>query len=1118
MVEKIHVTGYGAVVELVCAQCRLDAENGLSTAGFVTGYRGSPLAGLDIEMGRQRERLYKAGIVFEPALNEALAAVAVMGTQMVESRPDRTCDGVFGVWYGKGPGVDWAGDAIEHGNAYGSSPHGGVVLLVGDDHGGVSSSMSHQSDHTLASWGVPVVAPSSVSELVKAGLYAFALSRASGCWVAVKCIAEIIEAAGPVELPDPGLRWETPDLSDLGDLHYRLLDPPGMLPEKRLLAKLEAARRFARANRIDRIVPGDGELAIVTVGKAHADFLGAKVLLGGGVERLPVCKVVQSFPLDEKTLLEFATFRDHRAILVLEEKKPFVETALRDLLHRNGVDIPVVGKVGFDGSSRFLPTVEELRPEIVADAVRDLLAATKARVSVGWQGRRPIPSGVEKRLPWYCAGCPHSRSTTVLPGYTAFSGIGCHIMALWMPDRPTVGMVHMGGEGAQWVSAHRFVRENLAFQNMGDGTFYHSGSLSLRYAVATRTPIVYRILYNDAVAMTGGQPIDGPVDPAKVVEMVLAEGVRRVAVVGDNLDAWRGRIKAASTVYGPDVVVSFHGRRELREVEWGIVHHADRSDGPWVILYVQTCASERRRRWKRKPPKTRVWPWIATSVCENCGHCAEVSNCLAVTSVKTEEGRKKRIDLSTCNNDLSCVEGFCPSFVTVEAEGLEWRDPLGDDVDETLGPLPEVANGRGSVLLAGVGGTGIVTAARILAKAAERAGIEATTLDFSGLAQKGGPVLSHVRIGQPGLPPRLFEGGADVLLGLDPFVAASADALTYVGDGTEALVSSDAAPLPQGLHDPDFEPDIGAALDVLSTRVGTLTTAPFGRLAREKIGDGQVANIVMLGYAAEKRLLPVPGSALAGVIDEGGEKWKTAFRLGRAAARALGAADLPPEPEPLGRAGMALRLREWGGDRAAARYGELCGLGDEIAGLTGRKELAEIVEKAAFRVLLVKDEYEVARLLTDPAFERELHSKFRGIRKIRYHLAPPLFERVVDPYTELPKKWTFGPWLRPLLVLLAKMRNVRGTKMDLFRFLPHRREAERVATAYEDDLRRLVEVLEAAEKDERVADRRILADFLSWPLSIRGYGPLRSTTVTKAMEERKRLASAMTGVGRASRS
>ncbi len=1119
---RVYLTGVQALVRLLLEQHRLDTARGLATAGFVSGYRGSPLAGFDLELARAASFLEEERVRFRPAVNEALAATAVMGSQQVEAFGGARVDGVFALWYGKGPGVDWAGDAIKHGNAYGTSPRGGVLAVAGDDHGAVSSTMAHQSDQTFAAWYLPVLVPASIEDYLLFGLYGFALSRFCGAWVGFKAIAETVEGAASVVLPEHWPEFRRPeDFRPPADgLHFRWNDPPSVAIEARLARKLEAAEAFARANPlIDRMVveAEEARLGVVTVGKAHGDLLEAFAALGFRDERaiarlgVRIYKVGQSFPLEASRIRAFA--RGLEEIFVIEEKRPFVESRIRDLLYdpSGGRRPRVVGKRDERGVE-LLPAFGELRTHMIAPVLAERLR--RLHPELDFAGRlarleRPAPPPAEvRRVPWFCSGCPHNRSTLVPEGSKAMGGIGCHIMATWM-DRGTVGITHMGGEGANWTGLAPFVETPHVFQNLGDGTYFHSGLLAIRQAVAAKLRITYKILYNDAVARTGGQHVDGQLTVPQITRQLHAEGVERIIVVSDEPGKY-----PRDAGFAPDVEIRH--RRELLAVEKELREYP----GVSVLVYDQTCAAEKRRRRKRGTfPDPARRAFINELVCEACGDCSRKSNCLSIVPVETPLGTKRRIDQSSCNKDFSCVEGFCPSFVTVEGGGLRKHAGLsGPEIEQRLAALPQPelpAIGQGfDLLVTGVGGTGVLTVGAILGMAAHLEGRPVSVLDFTGLAQKGGAVLSHVRIG--GRPParaRIEPGEADALLACDPVVAASPEALATLRRGHSRVVANvHALPTADIVRDPDYRIDTGRLLERLrraagEDRVGTIDAH---RLALAVTGDAIGANVLLTGYAFQKGLIPLSLAAIERAIELNGvsvEANRRAFAWGRLAAvdpDFVAGLLAPEEGPPQGFEALLAHRREYlaayQDEAYAASYEALV---REVAAREralfgeGRTALAEAVAEGLFRTMAVKDEYEVARLFTEGSFERRLRETFAGDYRLRFHLAPPFLSWLKDGRGH-PRKFAFGSWILPVMRLLARMKRLRGTPFDPFGRTAERRLERRLREEYRAMIGQLLEGLDHHNYGTAVA-------LAALPDLVRGFGHVRRAAVARYEERRRAL-------------
>ncbi|TWG78758.1 indolepyruvate ferredoxin oxidoreductase [Cupriavidus gilardii J11] len=1139
---QVFLSGTQALVRLVLEQARRDRAAGLATAGFVSGYRGSPLGMVDQAMWKAAPLLQAAGVRFLPAINEELAATAVLGTQQVESDPERTADGVFALWYGKGPGVDRAGDALRHGNAYGSSPHGGVLVVAGDDHGCVSSSMSHQSGFAMQAWSMPVIAPADVAEYLEFGLYGWALSRYSGNWVGFTLPSETVESAMTVDLGQTharvaawrdadAIRRQTGHACPPGDLHYRWPDLPSPAIEIRLGAKLDAVRAFAHVNSIDRIIVDapEARAGIVTCGKAHHDLMEVFRRLGIGLEALAeagirLYKLGLAHPVEPTRMLAFARGLDE--ILVVEEKGPLIERQLQALFYNapDGVRPAIAGKQDRDGAP-LLAEREEMRPSRLMRPVAEWLA----RLGRSLDRRELVPQfsapallsnaadGI-RRQPYFCPGCPHNTSTRVPEGSRAQAGIGCHFMASWM-QRDTSGLIQMGGEGVDWVSHRMFTATPHVFQNLGDGTYYHSGYLAIRQAIAAGARITYKILCNDAVAMTGGQPIDGPLGVEAIARQVAAEGVAHVAVVSDRIAAHRARRRH----FPPGT--AFHGREALDAVQ----RQLREMPGVTVLVYEQTCAAELRRRRKTgRMPAARRRVWINPAVCEGCGDCSVQSNCLAIQPLETPLGRKRRIDQAACNHDESCIRGFCPSFVTVEAAALrrpsghageaQWR-ALARALPQ---PAPRATAGPFDILVAGVGGTGVVTVGALIAMAAHLEHRVASVLDFMGFAQKGGAVLSFVRLADARQwlnQARIDAQQADAVLACDLAVGASPEvAQTVAARRTQIVVNTHPTPVAEFQRDPDADLHADALLAKLRhvAGSGSIDTLDAQALALNGMGDAQAANIVVLGFAWQKGLVPVSLAALERAIELNGVAVETnldALALGRLAAGVLPspasgrgaggegspATRHPPVPELTS---DALTLDELIAHRVAlltayqdARYAaRYTGLVEavrraEAAVSEGERLTREVADNFA-RLMAYKDEYEVARLHSDPAFRRELESRFEGPLRLRFHLAPPLLSRP-GPHGEPPRKMEFKGWLWPLLGWLAKGKRLRGSRLDPFGHTEEWRRERQMIEAYEARMRMLLPMLTEANLGTAV-------ELASLPARVRGFGHIKLAAMAMA--------------------
>ncbi|WP_295533251.1 indolepyruvate ferredoxin oxidoreductase family protein [uncultured Thioclava sp.] len=1120
---RVFLTGTQALVRIMFDQARRDRAAGLNTAGFISGYRGSPLGGLDLELWRSRAQTDAAGITFLPAVNEDLGATAVLGAQQAVLDPDATVEGVFSMWYGKGPGVDRSGDALRHGNAYGSSPKGGVLVVAGDDHGCVSSSMPHQSDVAFMTWFMPTLNPANVAEYLSFGEYGIALSRYSGTWVGFKAISETVESGQSVELPQDRV-FSLPEI-DLppGGLHVRRSDLPSPLIETRMEHKLRAVEAFVEANPIDRHIYDirDASFGIVTTGKGHLDLMEALRLLGideAACRRLgiDIYKVGMVWPLARRDALAFV--RGKTEVLVIEEKRGIIESQFKEYFYDWPGDKPkkMVGKHRAAGDP-LVPWTGELSPlglvPIVAERLNtyfpDEGLLAKARALTDHPPRLLNVPGAT-RTPYFCSGCPHNTSTKLPEGSKAASGIGCHVMASWM-DRETGGYAQMGAEGVPHLVASKYSGGKHMFQNLGEGTWYHSGSLAIRQAVATGANITYKILYNDAVAMTGGQPVDGPISVSAIAQTCRAEGVDRIALVSDDIAKFNRADFPQGTSFNPredlDAV-----QRVLRDVR-----------GVSVLIYEQTCATEKRRRRKRGTmPDPKRFAYINPLVCEGCGDCSVESNCLSIEPLDTEFGRKRKVNLSTCNKDFSCLNGFCPSFVTVEGAVRRKKTVRDVDVASLLGALPapkmsDLAKPY-DLLVTGVGGTGVVTVGALITMAAHLEGKGASVLDFTGFAQKFGTVLSYIRLGQS--PDAIHQvrtdiGSAEAVIACDIVVSSAPRASAYFKPGSRIVLNT--AEMPTG--DLVLHRDASLSVDLREQAIRSVAgsdnvwSLDANALAETFLGDSVFANVILLGYAWQKGLVPVSETALKQAITLNAvavEKNARAFDLGRVLAETPDAilaqepSAAPPSLDALIAKHVAF-LTEYQNARYAERYTRSltrfrAALRDELDPATAQ-DLTTAAAKSLFKLMAYKDEYEVARLHGQDSFATALAQEFEPGFKINYHMAPPIFSRKTDARGR-PVKRSFGPWMTPALRALASLRRLRGSKFDLFGYSQERKQEVALIDWFET----LLETLPALISDKTAASA---LEALEIPMQFRGYGPVKDDAIRRFKPKADALVKAM---------
>jgi indolepyruvate ferredoxin oxidoreductase len=1121
---RIFVTATQALVRLPMMQRQRDLAAGLNTAGFVTGYRGSPLGGVDQAMWRARRFLDQHHVRFQPGVNEDLAATSVWGTQQLNLFPGARYDGVFAMWYGKGPGVDRCGDVFRHGNLAGSAPTGGVLLLAGDDHAAKSSTVPHQSEHVFMGTMIPVLSPAGVQEFLDLGLHGWALSRFSGCWVGFKCVGETTESAASVHVDPSRVRIVTPADFDMpeGGLSIRWPDPWTDQEFRLHRHKLRAALAYVRANALDRIVldPPGARLGIATVGKSYLDVRQALEMLGIDERRatrlgLRIYKVAMPWPLEPDGARRFAEGLPE--VLVVEEKRSVIEAQLKEQLFNWPAERRprIVGKADELGRA-LLSSADELSPAEIAVAIAARIScfhddpdiAARAQRLTGIT-ERVAPTGAAaqfRRTPFFCSGCPHNTSTRVPEGSRAAAGIGCHFMTVWM-DRGAETFTHMGGEGCTWIGQAPFTDTPHIFANIGDGTYFHSGLLAIRAAVSAKVSMTYKILFNDAVAMTGGQPVDGPLSVPMIARQVLAEGVRKVVVTTDDPEKY-----PADADFPPGVEIRH--RDELDGVQRALREHP----GVTVLIHDQTCAAEKRRRRKRgsfPDPDRRVF--INSRVCEGCGDCGVASNCLSLTPLETEYGRKRAIDQSSCNKDFSCVKGFCPSFVTVHGARIR-RSKAGGEADAALAALPEPAALPAlaqpwNILVTGIGGTGVVTIGALLGMAAHLEGKGVTVLDQTGLAQKGGAVLSHVRIAaapEAIHAARIPPGEGDLILGCDLAVSAGPEAMARMRPGrTRAFVNVHGAPIGAFTRDPDLVFPLGELEESIARAIGraALDAFPAQRHATALMGDSIATNPFMLGYAWQKGAIPVSRAAIERAIELNGvaiDASKRAFAFGRLAAHDMDtllrfAAPAPPSPAqapPASLAELVARRRadlvDYQDEGYAARYAALVRKAElaESQCLPGHTELTEAVARYGYKLMAYKDEYEVARLYAAPAFRQALEQQFSGWRSLEFHLAPPLLgER--DPATGKPRKRRFGPWMLAAFGVLAKLRRLRGTPLDIFGRSAERRMERQLIVAYEAMVDEICARLSPA-------NHRLAVELASIPEQIRGYGHVKEEHLRKA--------------------
>ena len=1131
---RAYMTGIEALVRLPMLQHQRDLKRGLNTAGFVSGYRGSPLGGVDQAMWQASAYLQKHNIHFQPGVNEELAATAVWGSQQTQLFDGARYDGVFGMWYGKGPGVDRSMDVFKHANAFGTAAHGGVLAIAGDDHACKSSTLPHQSEHMFIGASIPVLAPSNVQEVLDLGIFGWELSRFSGCWVALKAITENMDSAISADINPDRVSIVIPDNIPMPSdgVHARWPDKP-LEQERRLNKyKIYAAREFARVNNLNRVVLDSPtpRLGIITSGKAYLDVMQALEDMGINEQTaadigLRVFKVGMPWPLEPVATHAFAEGLNE--ILVVEEKRSIIEDQLTSQLYNSPVGSRprVIGEFDEHGND-LLPNLGELTPAMVALAIasriRAFFSSPTLDQRISWIEKKEQSlaqhTDIIERIPHFCSGCPHNTSTKVPDGSHALGGIGCHYMATWMPDRPTDTFTQMGGEGATWIGQSPFTTTAHVFQNLGDGTYFHSGILAIRAAIAAKVNITYKILYNDAVAMTGGQPLDGQLSVDDLMHQLRGEGVRRIALVSDAPNYFAG---VFDTIPG----FTLHDRSELDAVQRELRTY----EGTSVIVYQQTCAAEKRRRRKKgilEDPKKRVF--INDAVCEGCGDCSVQSNCLSVIPKDTVLGRKRQIEQSSCNKDFSCLEGFCPSFVSViggELRSAVPHKPASESATSLFDPLPEPVlpslDKPWNTVVAGVGGTGVLTIASLVAMAAHIEGKGCATMNQTGLAQKFGAVTSHVRVAKDQesiLAVRIPAGEADLLIGCDLVVSATYECLGKAANGrTHAIINDAEQATAAFILDPDAAFPAKSMHQKIAVEVGSeqLAFVNATDIARQLLGDTIGANLFLLGYAWQKGWVAVGREALERAIEVNGvaiDFNKRAFLLGR---------QFVHQPELILdqlasheiRAPMTLaeliddrvkRLTDYHSAAFADRYVERV---EALRKQDPQPETDSSITRAyaeqLYRLMAIKDEYEVARLHSSPEFKAQLAAQFSGDISLRFHLAPPLLSQK-DPITGHLRKREFGPWLMPLFSVLAKLKRLRGTPLDVFA-----RSTERKLE--QEDLLDYLNMMDTAIRKLSNDNYALIASLAGAAKLLRGYGHVRADNREKFNQERKRLLEQING-------
>ena len=1106
----VYMTGMHALVRLPIQQRMRDRLVGLNTAGYISGYRGSPLGRYDTELWNAAEVLAEHNIIFQPGVNEDLAATAAWGSQYVGMFPGARVDGVFSIWYGKAPGMDRSMDALRHANVNGTSPLGGSLLLVGDDHGANSSTVACYSDFNFTSAAIPLLAPSNAQEVLDYGLHGIALSRNTGLLCGMKLVTDVIEGGGSIYVSPTSPEISPPNAEPgLGIKKFTpMLEQEAVLYESRL----QQATRYCRENGLNRITTDSDQarLGIVASGKSYQDLCQALHSMGVSGSELSslgirVLKVGMLWPLEDEIVRNFATGLD--MIVVVEEKRPFLEDQIKAILY--GTHAPrIIGKVfegsvyGADQRKTAFPNSGEIDPGRITEVLKQAAEVLDPKCHV------PMPNfpetstsaAVPVRRPAFCSGCPHGRSTQVIEGSRALAGIGCHSMAIFVDPEHTNTISHMGGEGAMWLGQAPFTDEEHVFTNMGDGTYFHSGFMAIRAAVAVHAPITYKLLWNGFVSMTGGQPVDGELTIGKVVAELRAEGVKRIAIVADDPSNHKDLPLSPGT--------TLHPRIELEAVEKKLRDFKDVS----VLIYEQPCATELRRQRKRgnaPDPDRRVF--INPQVCEGCGDCGTVSNCMSIEPLETDFGRKRKINQSSCNKDMSCLEGFCPSLVTlVGAEPKRLVTQQGTlNIPEQPEPKLPAIDGSFAVLVTGIGGTGVVTVGQSIAVAAHLDGLFSSNLDVTGLAQKYGAVLSHVKIAEDRSElnaTRIATAEADTLIGTDVIVSGGNEVISKLVPGkSRGVLATHLTPTSDFSRDPEWTVDKSLLISRIDNASGKgITKIDASLIAERLLGDNVFANTLLMGAVWQMGCLPVSFSAITRALELNGvavDKNKQAFALGRWVVNDIDAVmanittDAKPEQRELTLDDLIQMheafLTKYQNDKLMQRYrARVEQVREAEARVAEATSITEQVARSYFKLLAHKDEWEVARLYADPLFKQQLDDAFEGDYKIQFHFgAWPFGHRIKGTSTIAKRK--IGGWLMWLFRLMATFRFLRGSVIDPFSYSSDTRAAHELRAQFEEDIAAIIDKLKNSNYEAAL-------QLATLPQTIRGYGHVRKIARTEA--------------------
>ena len=1104
------MNGVQALVRLLIEQAKIDKDNGLITKGYVSGYPGSPLGTLDLELGRARKHLDENNIIFQPAVNEELAATAAWGTQMLGLYDRPEIDGVFSMWYGKGPGLDRAMDALRHANMGGVASKGGMVLAVADDPIGKSSTLAYQSEQSLISAGIPIFYPANVNEVVPMGLQAFALSRYAGICVALKITSDTADSNAVIDLSK--LRPSFSNLEKPLNVHVNKHDPALDREAALIKRRIPAAKHFIKHQKINQTIfnPKKKKLGIIAVGKATTETIDALFKIGiNEPEKNSIglfsCKV--PWPLINEEIEKFA--EKFEEILVIEEKASIVEEQVAHILFNSNFRPLLSGKLDAVTNDELIPKVSELSSDIISDCLLKKIKNNKndydlEKVKSDSLGNN-LPA-VVSRTPWYCAGCPHNSGTKTPDDEVVGIGIGCHSIGYFLHPEKLTNFSQMGGEGGHWIGRAPFSNQKHTFQNIGDGTYAHSGSLAIRAAVSANVNITFKILYNDAVAMTGGQKAIGGASPWDISRQLSAEGVKKIYVVSDEPEQFK------DTRLFADKVGIFH-RDELINIQKEVRNIT----GVTAIIYVQTCATELRRRRKRGFIQDREMKmYINPDVCEGCGDCAEKSNCVAVKPFDHFEGIKRQIDQSVCNKDYSCKKGFCPSFIGVtsnnKSEPSKTTFPeLPKSFKKLKNPQPNL-NEIQNIIMAGIGGTGISTVAAIIVMAARIDKLYAQSMNFTGLAQKNGAVTSQIRIGREkslyNRSARLPNETADLLLGCDAVVSVSPSITrTLNPNKTIAIVNGRVEPVGvAGVH-------IGTVVDDSLLKkhlenhlaIENLQFIDISKLAEHLVGDTVYANIMMLGIAAQKNLIPIDINSIKKAIELNGVAIKQnlmAFNWGRLLSEYPQDVFNSAKIEKIIDKEITIntyvdrfyKILEKFQDKKYAdlflsKVNKIMNLEKNMGNFKKDLPLTRKIALSLFRIMRYKDEYEVARLHTSGEFAQNFLKQNQG-EKLEFYLAPPLFSKK-DPETGHLKKHRFGQWVFNIFKILSKFKFLRGSKFDVFGYTDERKRERQL-------VQKILYTVDQIYENLNENNHSQIIEFLEIPLSIKGYGHVKEKSMDKA--------------------